>query len=234
MCFQIGCIDHDDLLLAALGGQPLHHPGEDAHVAPPLPAIVEGLGRAILPRRVAPSQPIAIYEDYAAQDPSIIDPRLAMALRKKRLQPLHLLVRQPEKVAHHNPRQFGSLNHAGRAASSRSMGPSLFGGFGSSIFELYPSRWRLMSIAGSRFSSGSAQRPSHHGIRRVGRSNLTRVLTADLLSTLDPLRTRLTRRPAKDIFPPAVDLFSFQVSIKSRLHPRATSGIRCRRSTFCA
>ena len=114
------------------------------------------------------------------------------------------------------------------------MGPSLFGGFGSSIFELYPSRWCLMSIAGSRFSSGSAQRPSHHGIRRVGRSNLTRVLTADLLSTLDPLRTRLTRRPAKDIFPPAVDLFSFQVSIKSRLHPRATSGTRCRRSTFCA
>lgn len=132
------------------------------------------------------------------------------------------------------PRQVGSLNHAGEAASSRSMGPSLFGGFGSSIFELYPSRWRLMSIAGSRFSSGSAQRPSHHGIRRVGRSNLTRVLTADLLSTLDPLRTRLTRRPAKDIFPPAVDLFSFQVSIKSRLHPRATSGTRCRRSTFCA
>ena len=113
-------------------------------------------------------------------------------------------------------------------------GSSLFGGFGSSIFELSPSRWRLMSIAGSRFSSGSAHRPSHHGIRRVGRSNLTRVLTADLLSTLDPLRTRLTRRPAKDIFPPAVDLFSFQVSIKSRLHPRATSGTRCRRSTFCA
>lgn len=50
----------------------------------------------------------------------------------------------------------------------------------------------------------------------MGRSNLTSVLTADLLWTLGPLRTRLNRRPAKDIFPPAVDLFSFQVSIKSR------------------
>ncbi|SCY97205.1 NACHT domain-containing protein, partial [Paracoccus tibetensis] len=28
-----------------------------------------------------------------------------------------------EKIAHHHPRQFGSLNHAGRTASSKSMGP---------------------------------------------------------------------------------------------------------------
>src|SRR5690606_21158661 len=76
-----------------------------------------------LTRRVTPSQPVAIDEDYAAQNPSIIDPRLAMALRKERLQPLHLRVGQPEKVAHHHPRQFGSLNHAARAASSKSMGP---------------------------------------------------------------------------------------------------------------
>ena len=188
----------------------------------------------MLPRCVAPPQTIPIDEDHPARNSPIIDPRLVVAPGKDRLQPLHTLIRQPEKVARHHPFPFGSLNHAGRVASSGSMGPSLFGGFGSSIFEPYPSRWRLMSIAGSRFSSGSARRPSHHGIRRVGRSNLTRVLTADLLSTLDPLRTRLTRRPAKDIFPPAVDLFSFQVSIKSRLQLRATSGTRCRRSTFCA
>ena len=65
MRFQVGRVDHDDLLFAAFGGQPLHHPGEDAHVAPPLPAIVEGLGRAMLPRSVTPPQPIAIDEDYA-------------------------------------------------------------------------------------------------------------------------------------------------------------------------
>ena len=121
MRFQIGRVDHDDLLLATLGGQPLHHLCEDAHGAPPLPAIVEGLGRAILTRRVTPSQPIAIGEDYAAEDPSIIDPRLAMALRKERLQPLHLRVGQPEKVAHHHSRQSRSLNHVDQAASSRLM-----------------------------------------------------------------------------------------------------------------
>ncbi len=42
MRFQVGRVDHDDLLFAAFGGQPLHHPGEDTHVTPPLPAIVEG------------------------------------------------------------------------------------------------------------------------------------------------------------------------------------------------
>lgn len=123
MRLQVCRVDHDDLLLAAFGGQPLHHPGEDPHVAPPLPAVVEGLGRAILPRRIAPSQPVAVDEDYPAQHSPVIDPRLPVAFGEERLQPLHLRVRQPEKVAHPHPRQFGSLNHAGRTASSRSMGP---------------------------------------------------------------------------------------------------------------
>jgi hypothetical protein len=57
-------IDHHDLLLAAFGGQPLHHPGEHPHVAPPLPPVVKGLGWTILPRRVAPSQAIAVDEDF--------------------------------------------------------------------------------------------------------------------------------------------------------------------------
>ena len=87
------------------------------------PAVVERLRRAIFPWRVTPPQPIAIDEDYAAQHAPVIDSRLAMALREERLQPLHLLIGQPEKVAHHHPRQFGSLNHAGRAALSRLMGP---------------------------------------------------------------------------------------------------------------
>jgi hypothetical protein len=113
MRLQIGRVDHDDFLLTAFGGQPFHHPGEDPHVAPSLPAVVERLGRTILPWRIAPPQPIAVDEDYPAQHTPVIDPRLAVALRKERPQPLHLLVGQPEKVAHHHPRQFGSLNHAG-------------------------------------------------------------------------------------------------------------------------
>ena len=70
---------------------------------------------------------MAIDEDYAAQHATVIDTRLAMALRKKRLQPVHLLVGQPEKVAHHDARKFGSLNHAGQTDSSRTIGPDLRG-----------------------------------------------------------------------------------------------------------
>ena len=46
-----------------------------------------------------------------------------MALWKEQTQLLHLLVRQPENVAHHNTRQFGNMNHTGRPASRRLMDP---------------------------------------------------------------------------------------------------------------
>ena len=84
---------------------------------------MERLRRAILTRRVGPPQAIAIDEDYAAQNSPIIDPRPAVARGKEGLQPRHLLVGQPEKVAHRHPRKLGSLNHAGRTDSSRLMGP---------------------------------------------------------------------------------------------------------------
>ena len=106
--FQIGRINHDSLLLGAFGGQDLHYPGKDPHVALPLPSVVERLRRPILLGRITPPQAIAIDEDYATQDAPVIDPRLAMALRKERLQPLHLLVGQPEKVAHDRSHQFGA------------------------------------------------------------------------------------------------------------------------------
>jgi len=38
-----------------------------AHLAPSLPAVVEGLGGTVFLRRIAPAQAIAIDEDYAAQ-----------------------------------------------------------------------------------------------------------------------------------------------------------------------
>lgn len=63
---------------------------------PPFPTVVERLGQPILSRRIAPKQPIAVDEDYSVQHTPIIDHRLAMALRKERLQPLQLLVCQPE------------------------------------------------------------------------------------------------------------------------------------------
>ena len=96
MRLQIGRVDHDRLLIGAFRGQPLHHSGEDPHVTPPLPSAIEGLRRTILTRCITPPQAIATDEDYATQNPSIINPRLAMALRKERPQPLHLLVCQPD------------------------------------------------------------------------------------------------------------------------------------------
>jgi len=41
-------------------------------------------------------KPLAIDEDYAAQNPPLIDARISMALRKERFQTLHLIARQPE------------------------------------------------------------------------------------------------------------------------------------------
>ncbi|KAK0357916.1 hypothetical protein LTR94_037463, partial [Friedmanniomyces endolithicus] len=44
--------------------------------------------------------PIAVDEDDAAQNPSVIHPRPAVALGKERPQPLNLLIRQPKQVTH--------------------------------------------------------------------------------------------------------------------------------------
>src|SRR3546814_3950141 len=96
-------VDHDRLALWRLRcGQALHHADEDAFVAPPLPAIIKRLRRAILPRRITPPEPIAVDEDDPAQNPSIVDPLAAMALRKIRLKTRHLLVRQPIQITHHS------------------------------------------------------------------------------------------------------------------------------------
>lgn len=70
------------------------------HSPPALPAVIEGLGRTILPGRVAPPQAIAIDKYYAAQNAPVVDVGLAMALGKERPLPLHLRIRQPKKIAH--------------------------------------------------------------------------------------------------------------------------------------
>ena len=98
MRFEISRIDHDRLALSTLARQTIHHRDEDPFVAPSLPAVVERLCRTVFPRRIAPPQPVAIDEDNAAQHAAIINPRLAMTPRKKRLKPRYLLIRQPYKT----------------------------------------------------------------------------------------------------------------------------------------
>jgi hypothetical protein len=117
---QIGRVDHDRLVLGPLGGQADHDPGEDPIVAPPLPSVIKGLRRTIFLRRIAPAQTIAIDEDYAAKNATIIDARLTVALGKERLQALHLRVRQPVKIAHRSgllaepeSRQMPEINGSG-------------------------------------------------------------------------------------------------------------------------
>jgi hypothetical protein len=100
VCLQVGRVDHDGLFLAMFGSQADHHPREYAFVDPPLPPAVERLVRSLGIGSVPPAQPIAIDEDNPAQNPPVINPRLAVRLREERGELGHLLVSQPVKVAH--------------------------------------------------------------------------------------------------------------------------------------
>src|SRR6516225_2454093 len=62
--------------------------------------------------------------------------------------------------------------------------------------------WVLMSLAGSRFSSESALRPFHHGVRRRGGTIYWAALPSDEPQVQADIRTHLIHRPARDIIPP--------------------------------
>src|SRR5271167_4264313 len=80
------------------------------------------------------------------------------------------------------------------------MSASLIGHLGSSTFR--PSINAVsMSLAGSRFSSESAPRPYHHGIRGRGGTIFTAALPSDKRQDQADMRTHLIRRPARDILP---------------------------------
>src|ERR1700746_3179249 len=59
-----------------------------------------------------------------------------------------------------------------------------------------------MSLAGSCFSSESAPRPFHHGIRRRGGTIFPAALPSDERQVQADMRTHLIHRPARDIIPP--------------------------------
>jgi len=81
------------------------------------------------------------------------------------------------------------------------MSASLIGHSGSSAFRLSTSAVS-MSLAGSRFSSESAPRPFHHGIRRGGGTIFQAALPLADWQVQADMRTHLTHRPARDIIPP--------------------------------
>src|SRR5580692_1072731 len=83
----------------------------------------------------------------------------------------------------------------------RLMSASLIGRLGSSTFRLSAAAVS-MSLTGSCFSSESAPRPFHHGIRRRGGAIFWSALPADERQVQADMRTHLIHRPARDIIPP--------------------------------
>src|SRR6476469_7194925 len=81
------------------------------------------------------------------------------------------------------------------------MPASLIGRLGSSTFRLFAAAVS-MSLTGSRFSSESAPRPFHHGIRGRGGTIFTAALPSNERQVQADMRTHLICRPARDIIPP--------------------------------
>jgi hypothetical protein len=78
---------------------------------------------------------------------------------------------------------------------------SLIGRLGSSAFRLSTTAVS-MPLAGSCFSSESAPRPFHHGIRGRGGTIYSAALPSDVRQVQADMRTHLIHRPARDIIPP--------------------------------
>ena len=87
----------------------------------------------------------------------------------------------------------------------RSLVASLIGRLGSSAFTLSTTTMSMF-LAGSCFSSESAPRPFHHGIRRRGGTIYWAALPSNERQVQATERTHLVHRPARDIIPPQVEL----------------------------
>src|ERR1700676_1804536 len=93
---------------------------------------------------------------------------------------------------------IGVLRHLVRPSD---LVASLIGRLGESAFRLSTTAVST-SRAGSCFSSESAPRPFHHGIRRRGGTIYWAALPSDEWQVQATRRTHLIHRPARDISPP--------------------------------
>ena len=128
MSLQVGRIYHDRLGILSLAGYRVQHPCKHAQSAPAHPPVIKRLRRAILRGRIPPPQPIAIDKDYPTQYTLVIDTRNPVRQWKERLQPLHLWIRQPEKITHAAPPWMPKVNQTNspKARSLTGPDPSLF------------------------------------------------------------------------------------------------------------
>jgi len=108
--------------------------------------------------------------------------------RNEGAHPGHSLVRDP-----HITPSISSL--------SGSLAASLIGRLGSSTFRLSTASVS-MSLTGSCFSSESAPRPFHHGIRGRGGTIYRAALPSHGRQVQATKRTHLIHRPVRDILPP--------------------------------
>ncbi|MBT8155442.1 hypothetical protein KMP13_16510 [Epibacterium ulvae] len=113
MSFEVSCVDRKRFVVRCFSSKPFHDPGKHPYVTPPFPTIVERLGGAVFIERITSAQAIAIDEDNATKDMSIINARYAMALWKIGPKPRHLIFVQPAKIAHKVPQIEGyeTLSH---------------------------------------------------------------------------------------------------------------------------
>ena len=102
--------------------------------------------------------------------------------------------------------------------------------FGSSTFRLSAVAVS-MSLAGSCFSSKSAPRPFHHGIRRRGGTIFTAALPSDEQQVQAEVRTHLIHRPARASFHRSVEFECFSYRIWSRTGPHAVATFRVQRNS---
>jgi hypothetical protein len=95
-----------------------------------------------------------------------------------------------------------------------------------------------MSLAGPRFSSGSAPGPSHDGIRRMRRTNLQRRPCRKTYGRhKDSKRTRPIHRPCADIAPPVGGIHGFSCRVllcttRCEIHERHKCALTARSLLF--
>src|SRR5207342_1094034 len=109
-------------------------------------------------------------------------------------------------------RRFGSFATDAAGLSYQLMSASLIGRSGSSTFRLSAAAVS-MSLTGSRFSSESAPRPFHYGIRGRGGTIYQAALSLCERQVQATKRTHLIHRPARDIIPPlgGARVFSYRI-----------------------
>ena len=95
-------IDHQLVGLARPGCEACEYLVEHAHTAPAYKPIVDRLGWPILCWSVTTAPPVADYENYAADYPTVINTGNAVSQRKIRLNFAHLRLGQPNQITHGN------------------------------------------------------------------------------------------------------------------------------------